>query len=216
MENLLEIRGLCKQYPEFSLKDVSFSLPAGSIMGKILRRVFPAWDQRMYEKYLDDFELPKKKKIKEYSKGMKIKLSIASAVSHHPRLMLYLEKDCNLIFLCYNKNIICARFSLANLGGFNWITNKKNNLTHNRHLPVTLQNLMHSSRLTATRHGCRRIAILQCLIPRHLLRRHLLTHLFILHRRIRKRNLASCCAAPGTVPPSFRFWSSLLRFLYSS
>ena len=35
MENLLEISGLCKRYPSFSLENVSFSIPAGSIMGFI-------------------------------------------------------------------------------------------------------------------------------------------------------------------------------------
>jgi len=33
MENILEINGLCKKYEEFELKDVSFSLPKGYIMG---------------------------------------------------------------------------------------------------------------------------------------------------------------------------------------
>ena len=33
MENILEINGLCKNYDEFSLRDVSFALPKGYIMG---------------------------------------------------------------------------------------------------------------------------------------------------------------------------------------
>ena len=33
MENILEINGLCKNYPDFALKDVSFKLPRGYIMG---------------------------------------------------------------------------------------------------------------------------------------------------------------------------------------
>ena len=33
MENILEITGLCKSYKDFSLKDVSFALPKGYIMG---------------------------------------------------------------------------------------------------------------------------------------------------------------------------------------
>ncbi len=33
MENILEINGLCKKYEGFSLKDISFSLPKGYIMG---------------------------------------------------------------------------------------------------------------------------------------------------------------------------------------
>ncbi len=35
MENVLEVSGLCKDYGSFSLKDVSFTLPKGSIMGFI-------------------------------------------------------------------------------------------------------------------------------------------------------------------------------------
>ena len=37
MTNLLEIRGLCKTYPAFTLKDVSFCVPQGAIMGLIGR-----------------------------------------------------------------------------------------------------------------------------------------------------------------------------------
>ena len=37
MANLLEIRGLCKRYPAFMLKDVSFCVPQGAIMGLIGR-----------------------------------------------------------------------------------------------------------------------------------------------------------------------------------
>ena len=33
MENILEIKGLCKKYDGFALRDVSFSLPRGYIMG---------------------------------------------------------------------------------------------------------------------------------------------------------------------------------------
>lgn len=33
MENILEIKDLCKSYDDFSLKNVSFSLPKGYIMG---------------------------------------------------------------------------------------------------------------------------------------------------------------------------------------
>ena len=37
MENVLEIKGLCKNYPKFKLEDVSFNVPAGSITGFIGR-----------------------------------------------------------------------------------------------------------------------------------------------------------------------------------
>ena len=35
MENALEISGLCKQYKGFALKDVSFTLPRGCVMGLV-------------------------------------------------------------------------------------------------------------------------------------------------------------------------------------
>ena len=35
--NAMEIRGLCKTYPAFTLKDVSFAVPQGAVMGFIPR-----------------------------------------------------------------------------------------------------------------------------------------------------------------------------------
>lgn len=160
MENLLEVRGLCKNYKTFSLQNISFSLPGGSIMGivgengagktttlqlilneirrdggivkifgkdnirdeipikreigvvadecrfhsvfnavdigKILMHVFPTWDGSLFQKYLRDFSIPEKKTIKEYSRGMKMKLSIAAALSHHPRLLILDEATSGL------------------------------------------------------------------------------------------------------------------------
>ena len=35
MDNILEVKKLCKVYDKFSLKDINFELPKGSIMGLI-------------------------------------------------------------------------------------------------------------------------------------------------------------------------------------
>ena len=35
MNSAIEVRGLCKHYRDFSLRDVSFTVPGGSIMGFI-------------------------------------------------------------------------------------------------------------------------------------------------------------------------------------
>lgn len=35
MENVIEVRNLCKNYPSFQLKNVSFTVPSGSIVGFI-------------------------------------------------------------------------------------------------------------------------------------------------------------------------------------
>ena len=57
-------------------------------MGKILRGVYRNWDEAVYAEYLRRFELPEKKKFKDFSLGMKKKLAIAVALSHHPKLLV--------------------------------------------------------------------------------------------------------------------------------
>lgn len=65
-------------------------------VGRILSRVFKTWDPALYDRYKKDFELPRGKTIKEYSKGMKRKLSIASALAHRPRLLILDEATSGL------------------------------------------------------------------------------------------------------------------------
>ena len=55
---------------------------------KILSRIYKNWDHALFEAYLEKFDLPKDKKFKEFSKGMKMKLCIACALSHRPKLLL--------------------------------------------------------------------------------------------------------------------------------
>lgn len=68
---------------------------AGDI-GSILKKIFRTWDDSLFDRYLRQFELPKEKTIKEYSKGMKMKLSIASALAHRPRLLILDEATSGL------------------------------------------------------------------------------------------------------------------------
>ncbi|WP_232696895.1 ABC transporter ATP-binding protein [Brevibacillus daliensis] len=160
METVLEVNHLSKQFDTFSLEDVSFQLPKGSIMGfvgengagktttiklilnlinknsgqvkmfgldhmkdekqikeqigvvfdnshfhdhlrpddiaKIMRNIFQNWDDALFTNYLKTFKLPLNKTVKEYSKGMKMKLSIATALSHHPKLLLLDEATSGL------------------------------------------------------------------------------------------------------------------------
>ncbi len=65
-------------------------------IGSILKRMFLTWDDTLFEQYLRQFSLPKEKRIKEYSKGMKMKLSIASALAHRPHLLILDEATSGL------------------------------------------------------------------------------------------------------------------------
>ena len=148
MDNILEVRNLTKQYADFTLDHVSFSIPKGTIMGligengagksttinaildlihkddgtvtfwgqelsstkqlkedigvvfdginfyetltaakvgKISQAAYKQWDDLLYREYLNRFQLPTDKEIKTFSKGMKMKLCIAVALSHRPR-----------------------------------------------------------------------------------------------------------------------------------
>ena len=160
MTNCIEIKGLCKSYGDFALKNIDLTLPGGSILGligengagktttikcilnlihrdageirllgydnvrderfakadvgvvldecffhdtlrpqdvgKVLAPAYRNWDQGLYLSYLKKFQLPEKKFIKEFSRGMKMKLSLAAALAHHPKLLILDEATAGL------------------------------------------------------------------------------------------------------------------------
>lgn len=55
---------------------------------KVLRRLYPTWNTNLFYSYLDRFALPAKAKLKTFSRGMRMKLSIAAALGSSPRLLL--------------------------------------------------------------------------------------------------------------------------------
>ncbi len=57
-------------------------------MGRIMAGTYKNWDQTAYDGWIRRFDLPLDKKFKDYSRGMTMKLGIAAALSHHPRLLL--------------------------------------------------------------------------------------------------------------------------------
>ena len=57
-------------------------------VGKVMAGIYQNWDADAYAAYCSKFDLPPKKKYKDYSTGMKMKLCIAVALSHHAKLLL--------------------------------------------------------------------------------------------------------------------------------
>ena len=57
-------------------------------MGRIMRDWYKNWDDGRYARLLDRFSLPDDKPVKEFSRGMKMKLSIATAMCHSPKLLI--------------------------------------------------------------------------------------------------------------------------------
>jgi len=62
----------------------------------IMKNVYSNWDDEIYQQYLKRFNLPEKRTLKEFSKGMKTKLSIAVALSHKPKLLILDEPTSGL------------------------------------------------------------------------------------------------------------------------
>lgn len=160
MENILEIKGLSKTYEGFALKDVTFSMPRGYIMGFVgqngsgktttiraildmakidsgkisvfgmdsvtdtiaikerlgvvfdslylanhlnvkqvesqLRPFYKDWSSDEFFRRIKEFDLPDNKKIGDFSKGMKMKLMIAAALSHNAELIILDEPTSGL------------------------------------------------------------------------------------------------------------------------
>ena len=57
---------------------------------------YPTWDQSKYEKFLAQFELSERKKVKELSEGMKVKFALALALSHGAKLLIMDEPTSGL------------------------------------------------------------------------------------------------------------------------
>ena len=57
-------------------------------IGKIMENTYQNWDNAVYGDLLKKLSMPTKKMFQEYSRGMKMKLGIAVALSHHPKLLI--------------------------------------------------------------------------------------------------------------------------------
>lgn len=65
-------------------------------LSQVMAGLYSRWDSSLFQKYLEEFDLPLRQKIKHYSRGMTMKLAIAAALSHHPKLLILDEATSGL------------------------------------------------------------------------------------------------------------------------
>lgn len=74
-------------------------IPDGFTIGqveRIMAATFDRWDRELFWKYADRFCLPENTRFKNFSDGAKMKLGLAVALSHHPRLLILDEPGAGL------------------------------------------------------------------------------------------------------------------------
>lgn len=195
MENILEIKNLCKKYNGFQLKNINMELPKGMIMGligengagktttikailniinsegsikifgkdikvnekeikeeigvvlddsflseylttkqvnSIMKSMYKNWDEQLYFKYLEEFKLPKNKLVKDFSSGMKMKLKIITALSHHPKLLVLDEPTSGLDPVARNELLDIFQ---------EFIQNEENSILFSSHITSDLEHI---------------------------------------------------------------------------
>ena len=69
---------------------------AATDINLVMKNIYTNWDEGHYDQFLKRFELPRDKRLKEFSRGMKMKLSIGIALSHQSKLLILDEATSGL------------------------------------------------------------------------------------------------------------------------
>ena len=65
-------------------------------LNRVMKNIYRTWDEQIYFGLLKQFSLPSDKQIKQFSKGMKMKLAISVAFSHHSKMLILDEATSGL------------------------------------------------------------------------------------------------------------------------
>ena len=96
-KDIKEHESACKQELGVVLGGINFyQMKKISEITAVTKRFYTNWDQVQYEKLLELFEIDPSKRVKQLSSGMKIKYSIALALSHHAKLLILDEPTSGL------------------------------------------------------------------------------------------------------------------------
>ncbi|MDE5605559.1 MAG: ABC transporter ATP-binding protein [Eubacterium sp.] len=99
-----EIKLFGKPINKYTLEDIGVVIEEDGMPGifnareinSIFDNIYLQWNSEIFFELLDKFNLPVNKKIKKFSKGMKMKLNIAIALSHDAKLLILDEATSGL------------------------------------------------------------------------------------------------------------------------
>lgn len=58
------------------------------VLAQVMKRLYKNWSDNQFQIYVKKFNLPENKKFKEFSRGMKVKVSLAVALSHKAKVLI--------------------------------------------------------------------------------------------------------------------------------
>lgn len=85
-ENIGVVLDASDVYDNYTVKQVE----------NIMKDVYKQWNHEVYDYYIQKFSLPLNKMIKDFSRGMKMKMAITIALSHQPKLLILDEATSGL------------------------------------------------------------------------------------------------------------------------